>query len=59
MKSEKREGVRPCPTCDPERANIFATAKNSRELHERLSARSTHNRKLAYEEAENSKTRTL
>lgn len=59
VKSERREGVTPCPTCDPARASIFASAKDGRDFYERLSARSTYNRKQAYEEAENSKTRTL
>ena len=57
--SVKRQGVTPCQTCDPERAEIVRTSKSSRELYERLQARSNHNRKQAYEEAENSKTRTL
>ena len=59
VKSEKREGVTPCPTCDPERAAIFNTAKNTWELGEKLRARSTFKRKQAYEESESSKTRTL
>jgi len=59
VKSEKREGVTPCPTCDPERASIFRTAKNTWELGEKLRARSNYNRKQAYEESESSKTRTL
>lgn len=57
--AEKFEGVRPCPTCDPERARIFAIAKNRRELQEMLQARSKHNKVKAYEESESSKTRTL
>jgi hypothetical protein len=57
--SQKREGVIPCPTCDPERAEIHRTSKNSRELQERLQARSKYNKKQAYEEMESSKTRTL
>lgn len=59
VRSERFEGVRPCPTCDPERARIFETAKNSRELAEMLQARSKFNRVKAYEESESSKTRTL
>lgn len=59
VKSEKREGVTPCPTCDPERAAIFRMAKNTTELGEKLRARSNFNRKQAYESNESSKTRTL
>lgn len=57
--SEKFEGVVPCPTCDPERAAIFRTAKNRQDLFEKLRARSSHSKLKAYEESESSKTRTL
>lgn len=57
--SERREGVTPCPTCDPERAALFRTAKSSTELGELLRKRSNFTRKQVYEEAESSKTRTL
>lgn len=55
----KYEGVIPCRNCDPERWEIWKTSRNSREYHERLMARSTHNRTKAYENEEKSKTRTL
>ena len=35
------DGVRFCPTCDPERAYIQDTSKSSEELAERLQNRST------------------
>lgn len=53
------DGVRPCRTCDPERAAIFEAAKSSEELGEMLQNRSTYNRQKAYEEQEQNKTRTL
>lgn len=56
---QKYEGVIPCKNCDPERWIIWNTSRNSREYHERLIARSTHNRTKAYESEEQSKTRTL
>ena len=59
VKSVKREGVRFCHICDPERARIQQTARNGFELGEKLRALSKHNRKLAYEENESSRTRTL
>lgn len=59
VKAEKYEGVTPCPTCDPERAAIFRTVKNSAELYEKLQARSSFKRKQVYEDTEASKTRTL
>lgn len=53
------EGASPCPSCDPTRAEIFATAKNSTELHESLANRSTHKRLEAYVKAEDDKTKVL
>ena len=51
--------ARPCPTCDPERAHIFATSKNADELQERLKARSTTTRIKIQEDYEASRTKTL
>lgn len=53
------DGVRPCPTCDPERAHIFATSATKSELQERLKARSSMNHKAQQEDYEASRTRTL
>ena len=53
------DGVIPCPTCDPERAAIFAQAKSSKELGELLRNRSTNKRQQALSEQEFNKTRTL
>jgi hypothetical protein len=53
------EGVSPCPICDPDRYEIFLTSKSRAELFERLRARGTHTKRKAYDEGENSKTRTL
>jgi hypothetical protein len=57
--TETFEGVSPCPICDPDRYEIFLTSKNRQELFERLRKRGTHQRAKAYNEEENSKTRTL
>ena len=57
--SERFEGVKFCPTCDPERASIQASSRSSKELQERLRARSTVSKFKAYEEEERSKTRAL
>lgn len=57
--SERYEGVKFCPTCDRERASIQLSSSNSKELGERLRARSTVSKFKAYEEEERSKTRTL
>jgi hypothetical protein len=54
-----REGVRPCMICDPERYEIWLTSKSSQEYHDRLSARSSHQKIKAYEKDERDKTRTL
>lgn len=53
------EGATPCPSCDPTRAEIFATANNSNELHESLANRATHKRLQAYVKAEDDKTKVL
>jgi hypothetical protein len=55
----KREGVRPCQMCDSERYEIWFSSKNSREYHDRLRDRSSHNRTKAYDNEERDKTRTL
>jgi len=57
--TEEREGVYPCPICDPDRHEIFLTSKDSHELFERLRKRGTHQRINSYEQDERSKTRTL
>lgn len=53
------EGVTPCPTCDPKRAKIFAESNSKQELEEKLQNQSPHKRLIAYEKAEDSKTRVL
>ena len=53
------EGATPCPSCDPTRAEIFATAKSKDELQEALKNRSPHKRLEAYRRSEDSKTRIL
>lgn len=53
------DAVRPCPTCDPERAVIFEKARTSRELQHLLQSRSVAQRQAAYQEQEFNKTRTL
>ena len=57
--TETFEGVSPCPICDPDCYEIFLTSKSRLELFERLRKRGTHQRAKAYNEEENSKTRTL
>lgn len=51
--------ARPCPTCDPERAEIFRTSRSTEERNARLQARSKARRAAHYEEEEASRTRTL
>jgi len=58
VKSE-HEGARPCPTCDPVRAEIFTTAQTPEELQTALQNRSTHKRLDAYKKSEDSKTKVL
>ena len=53
------EGVTPCAMCDPDRYEIFLTSKNRHELFERLRNRGKHQRSQAYQDDEQSKTRTL
>lgn len=53
------ESVSPCPNCDPDKAEIFLTSKNRWELMEALQQRSKSNRHQAYDNREESKTRTL
>jgi hypothetical protein len=59
MVSTEYAGVRPCPTCDPERAQIFATSKSPDELAIRLRARSHFKVAENYDNQEATKTRTL
>lgn len=49
----------PCSNCQPEKARIFATARNRQELQEMLRSRSNHNRLKTFEESEERKTKTL
>lgn len=53
------DGVRPCPTCDPERAQIFENSANRDELQRRLMECSSHKKVDAVVEAERKKTRIL
>lgn len=53
------EGVKFCPTCDPERAHIQETSATRDEMARRLNERSTHKRAEIYEKQEASKTRIL
>ena len=57
--STKHTAVKPCPTCDPERSEIFRTSRSPEELHRRLQERSTFKRESAYESRESDRTRTL
>lgn len=53
------DAVRPCPTCDPERAHIFETSKSEKELQERLKERSAFLKTANQTDYEASRTRTL
>ena len=53
------DSVRPCPTCDPERAQIFESSKSSEELAQRLQQRSQFKVAENYDKLQASKTRTL
>ena len=55
----ENEAVIPCPTCDPERSEIFRTSRNTEELYRRLQERSSIKREAAYESREMDRTRTL
>ena len=55
----ERVGVSPCPMCDPDRYEIFLTSKTRHELFEQLRNRGKHQRSQAYQQDEQSKTRTL
>jgi hypothetical protein len=57
--AERFEGVKFCPTCDPERSGIQNSSRNPTELGERLRARSKVSKFKTYEEEERSKTRAL
>jgi hypothetical protein len=59
MIENEYDGVRPCPTCDPERAQIFESSKTSDELTQRLRQRSQFKVVENYDNSEASKTRTL
>lgn len=59
MVETEYDGTRPCPTCDPERAQIFESSKTSEELAQRLRQRSHFKVVENYDTAEASKTRTL
>lgn len=52
-------GTRPCPTCDPERAQIFDTSKSPEELAQRLRERSEFKVIENYDKADERRTRTL
>lgn len=52
-------GVRPCPTCDPERAQIFENSESREELQRRLMERSSHKKVDAVIQQERNKTRIL
>ena len=53
------DGSSPCPTCDPERAQIFESSKTPEELAQRLRQRSQFKIVENYDISEASKTRTL
>ena len=53
------DGVKPCETCDPERAQLFASSTSSAELTTKLQQRSQFKVAENYDIAEASKTRTL
>lgn len=57
--TKEYDGVRPCPTCDPERAQIVDTSKTSEELTHKLQQRSQFKVAENYDKSEASKTRTL
>lgn len=59
VRAEPVEGVRFCPTCNPERAAIQRQSRDATELGESLRARSNANRIKSYENNESTKTRTL
>ena len=57
--TKEYDGVRPCPICDPERAQIFATSKTPEELALKLRQRSQFKIIENYDNQDASKTRTL
>jgi len=59
ISNTNHEAVTPCPTCDPERAEIFRTSKSLEERDKRLRERSSARRQESYENAEQDRTRTL
>jgi hypothetical protein len=53
------DSVRPCPTCDAERAQIIDTSKSSEEVSRRLQQRSQFKVAENYDIADAGRTRTL
>ena len=53
------DGTRPCPTCDPERAQIFDSSKTPEELAQRLRERSHFKITETCDKNDASRTRTL
>jgi len=53
------EGVRPCPTCDPERDWIIKSSKSRDEMMTRLQERSPTKKLDAFEKSQEERTRTL
>jgi hypothetical protein len=59
MVEKEYDGTRPCPTCDPERAQIFDSSKSPEELAQRLRERSDFKVIENYDKADERRTRTL
>ncbi len=59
MVETEYDGTRPCPTCDPERAQIFDSSKSPEELAQRLRERSDFKVIENYDKADERRTRTL
>lgn len=57
--TQEYDSVSPCANCDPDRAEIFHSAKSRWELQEALRNRSKSTRSQHYQDEERSKTRTL
>jgi hypothetical protein len=56
---QEYDSVSPCSNCDPDRAEIFHTAKTRWELQEALRNRSKSRRSQNYQDEERDRTRTL
>ena len=56
---DKLKGVKPCPTCDPERAEIIMFSDSRIDMMRKLQDRSRSARRDAYEREEGERTRTL